>query len=181
MKYFLLPKTVHVLRLYKLWVWLVTIRRTLKTNKKRMKKNKIKKKSGNDCFSSKIMRNNFVLLFSTKKNDKEYKGKLILYEWCIFMGTIKIPCKWCIYINTLFIQSPKTETYLVNFFLYINSDIFVSLYFMVISHTSIHFKIPYQFKNQLNDEKLSFFEAISFNSWFFKWFNYDHHIYLYIV
>ena len=97
------------------------------------------------------------------------------------MGTIKIPYEWCIYINALFIQSQKTETYLVNFFLYINSDIFVSLYFMVISHTSIHFKNPYHFKNQLNDEKLSFFEAISFNSWFFKWFNYDHHIYLYIV
>ena len=46
-----------------------------------MKRNKIKIMSGNDCSSSKIMMNNFALLFSTKKkNDKEYGGKLIPYE-----------------------------------------------------------------------------------------------------
>ena len=45
--------------------------------------------SGNDYSSLKIMRNSFDLLFSTKKNDKKYKGKLIPYEYCIFMETIK--------------------------------------------------------------------------------------------
>ena len=53
-------------------VWLVTIWGTLRTNKKGTKRNKIKGMSENDCFSSKIMRNNFALLFSRKKrNDKE--------------------------------------------------------------------------------------------------------------
>lgn len=34
--------------------------------------------SGNNCYSSEIMKNNFILLFSTKKkNDKQYKIKLI--------------------------------------------------------------------------------------------------------
>ena len=43
--------------------------------------NKIKGMSGNYCYSSKIMKNNFALLFSTKKkNDREQKEKLILYE-----------------------------------------------------------------------------------------------------
>lgn len=41
--------------------------------------NKIKGMSRNDCFSSKIIRNNFALLFS-KKKDKKQKRKLIPYE-----------------------------------------------------------------------------------------------------
>ena len=45
---------------------------TLETNEKGMKMNIIKGMSGNDCSFSKLMKNNFVLLFSTKKkNDKE--------------------------------------------------------------------------------------------------------------
>lgn len=46
--------------------------RILKINRKRMKMNQIIRMSENGRFFPNLVRNNFFLLFSTKRNEKEF-------------------------------------------------------------------------------------------------------------
>ena len=48
------------------------ILRILKINRKRTKMNQIIRMSENGCFFPNLVRNNFILLFSTKRNEKEF-------------------------------------------------------------------------------------------------------------
>lgn len=62
----------------------------LKINRKRIKMNQIIRMSENSRFFSNLVRNNFFLLFSTKRNEKDFFfKKYFLYKLCNFIGIIR--------------------------------------------------------------------------------------------